>query len=186
MSIDTELFTFPMLPIFLPTCSFFHTPSLLELSLPTRLFVSQPSPCSYNFGSQNSWIFLNAGGSLLPPALSHAVSSVQFGSSSLFFDSFFGYLICSKALQGSSQIALPFPSLRCFTLCSCSDLPVLSHHLLKLRLLLLCFPAQCWLMCLLCSVWRQTLRSTSFCIWKLWKVLGIWNPQQCSYCLGRA
>ena len=131
MSIDTELFTFPMLPVFLPTCSFFHTPSFHEWSLPTRLFVSQPSPCSYNFGSQNSRIFLNAGGSPLPPALSHAVSSVQFSSSSLFFDSFFGYLTCSKALQGSPQIALPFPSLRCFTLSSCSDLPVLTHHAAK-------------------------------------------------------
>lgn len=126
-----------------PTCSSFRPPSFHEWSLPTRLFVSQLFPCSYNFGSQNARIFLNAGASPLLPALSRAVSSVQFSSSSLFFYSFFGYLTCSKALQGSPQIALPFPNLRCFTLSSCSDLSVLSHHLLKLRLFLLCFPVQC-------------------------------------------
>ena len=120
---------------------------------------------------------LNAGGSPLPLALSHAVPCVRFSSSSLFFYAFFGCLTCSKALQGSPQIALPFPNLRFFTLPSYSGLSALSHHLLKL--LLLCFPARRWLMCPLGSVWRQTLSSTSLRIWKLWTVLGMWNPQQC-------
>ena len=177
LSIDTELFTFPVLPVFPPTCSFFHTASFHEWSWPTRLFISQPSPGSYSFGSQNCRIFLNAGGSPLPLALSHAVPCVRFSSSSLFFYAFFGCLTCSKALQGSPQIALPFPNLRCLTLPSYSGLSALSHHLLKL--LLLCFPARRWLMCPLGSVWRQTLSSTSLRIWKLWRVLGMWNPQQC-------
>lgn len=110
--------------------------------LPPRLFVSQPSLCSYNVAFRNSHIFQNAGGSPSPPALSHAVSSAWFSSSSLFSPCFFGYLTYS------ARIPLPSPRLHCFTLSSWAGLSVLSSHPLKWRPLLLCFLAQHRLICL--------------------------------------